>query len=135
VPDLFWFEPQIRATGIVADNGFSCNDAGNTSRRFAFPSVPRPDMVISPAPPNQNKSWLIIETKLRKDTFYRSYVKPGKQLGQFNAIVKYAENGTVTHMGMLLAMLDAKKYPRVAAELQAQALFKNHVILILTSIF
>ncbi|MCL4789108.1 MAG: hypothetical protein KJ070_20325 [Verrucomicrobia bacterium] len=134
VPGWFWFEPQIYPNGTVADDGFSCSNKDG-ARNYAFPSLPRPDLVIGTEPPSKNKSWAIVEFKIRKDSFYRAYISPGKQQGQFDAIVNYAEHGTVTHIAMLVAALDSKKYPGIAVSLQKKALVRNRVILILTSVF
>ncbi len=92
--DFVYFEPGIREDGTPVNNGLSCQYKEEGLK--IIPGVMRPDIVIgrvSPVDdhgrPATEKSWLIIETKIRVSSFL-SYKTRAKDRRQFNATVRYA---------------------------------------------
>ena len=91
--DGLWIEPTVAESGEVRNAGINKNNPlGFTT--FTTPGA-KPDYIINrtnPSDESAERSWLVGDIKLSANRLYLSYVKPGDQTSQWNAIVNHAKN-------------------------------------------
>jgi RHS repeat-associated protein len=116
ITKMLWFYPGIRpADGNVEFAGFNCPDLTLPKLRAG---LRYPDFILSEVPPTETtgprasgKSIVVGDVKLSGNSLYNQYVKSGPQnkIDQFNAITRYAAQGTYSRTAVFLTVFTGQK--------------------------
>jgi len=131
--DRIHFEVNIRNKGTdigdPADNGIGCapnqNWQGNV-KPVILPGHSRPDFILGDPPwrgPGiYSDAYLVGDLKLTTSTLYHDYVKPKRNIEQFNAIRAFAKKHTRSHTAIFLVLSKDPKLSVTENKFQIQSM-------------